>query len=110
MVNERSGSNKVGTQAAFRNIHKRVLVGEPPWMGPRRFRKAACEATGSYLTTHILLRLCFRASRSITTLCAVPIAAPRCSRRMFRTAVCTREHDEIGAAAKVVADLFLLGI
>src|SRR5690625_417552 len=41
------------SQEAFRNSHKRDLVGEPPGMGLRRFRNASCEATGIYLTKHL---------------------------------------------------------
>src|SRR5690625_2717024 len=44
------------SQEAFRNSHKRDLVGEPPGMGPRRFRKASCEATGMYLTKRTLTK------------------------------------------------------
>src|SRR5690625_5737089 len=50
------------TQKAFQNSHKRDLVGEPPGMGPRRFRKAFCEAPGIHLTKPLLMHPCFRVS------------------------------------------------
>src|SRR5690625_3485005 len=61
---------KGASQEAFRNSHKRDLVGEPPGTGARRFRKASCEATGIFLTKHAILHSCIRISGRNAALCA----------------------------------------